>query len=95
MEGHHRLEAYQLAGWRKRIPVKFFEGTVKEAEDQALILNIKDKLRMTRGDKFDAAFRLLKQESKTYEQISELTTVSLRTVNNMAKVLRECPDVRS
>lgn len=54
-------------------------------------MNVKDKLRMTRAEKFDAAFRLVKKGTKTYEHIKDLTTVSLRTINTMAKVLRECP----
>ncbi len=78
LEGHHRLQAYREARWRKPIPVRYFEGSVKEAQDKALVLNFKDKLRMTRAEKFDAAFRLVKQGEKTYEQIKDITTVSVR-----------------
>jgi ParB-like chromosome segregation protein Spo0J len=92
LEGHHRLEAYRAAGWRKVIPVRYFSGTVREAQDEALIQNIKNKLQMSRAEKFDAAFRLIRQHTKTYEQIHDATTVSLRTINTMAEVLRECPD---
>lgn len=92
LEGHHRLEAYRAVGWRKPIPVKYYLGSVEEAVDEALVLNVKDKLRMSRSEKFDAAFRLLKQRKKTYEQIKGATTVSIRTINNMATVLREYPE---
>jgi hypothetical protein len=93
LEGHHRLEAYHKVRWQKGVPVRYFVGTVSEAQDEALLLNIKDKLRLSRAEKFDAAFRLLKQGAKTYEQIKDVTTVSLRTINTMAKVLREHPKV--
>jgi hypothetical protein len=71
--------------------VTHFEGTVLEARDKALKLNVKDKLPMSRAEKFDAAFRLLKRGNKTYEAIKEHTTVSIRTIATMAKVLREQP----
>lgn len=91
LEGHHRLEAYKAAGWRKLIPVRHFEGSVREARDEALRLNIKDKLPLSREEKFDAAFRMVKQGDKTYERIKDITTVSVRTLATMAKVLREDP----
>jgi len=91
LEGHHRLEAYHKVGWREQVPVRYFVGTVSEAQNEALMLNIKDKLRLSKAEKFDAAFRLLKQGTKKYEQIKDVTTVSLRTINTMAKVLREHP----
>jgi|SRR5262245_22150810 len=92
LEGHHRIEAYYEVGWKKGVPVRYYLGNVKEAQDEALLLNIKDKSQMTRAEKFDAAFRLVKGESKTYEQIKHATTVSIRTINTMAKVLREVPE---
>jgi len=92
VEGHHRILAYRNIRWDVPVPVKYFEGTVSEAQDEALRLNIKDKLRMTRAEKFDAAFRLVKRETQTYAAIKEATTVSLRTINTMAKVLREYPE---
>jgi len=89
LEGHHRLEAYQAAGWRKPVPVKYFDGTVTEARDEALRLNIKDKLPLSRAEKFDAAFRMVKRNEKTYEQIRDITTVSVRTLATMAAILRD------
>jgi len=91
VEGHHRILAYRKVRWDGPVPVKHFEGTVSEAQDEALRLNIKDKLRMTRAEKFDAAFRLVKRGTQTYAAIKEATTVSLRTINTMAKVQREYP----
>ena len=92
LEGHHRVEAYRAAGWRREVPVKHFEGNVVEAQDEALRLNIKDKLPMSRAEKFDAAFRLVRRGKKTYPEIREITTVSVRTLATMAEVLRVRPD---
>jgi hypothetical protein len=91
LEGHHRLEAYQAVRWRRPISVKYFEGTVTQAQDEALRLNIKDKLALSRGEKFDAAFRMVKRNEKTYEQIKDITTVSVRTLATMAALLRDHP----
>ncbi len=94
LEGHHRLEAYQAAGWSKPIPVRYFERAVAQAKDEALRLNIKDKLPMSRAEKFDAAFRLVKRGEKTQEQIRDMTTVSVRTIANMVRVLRDHPTAK-
>jgi hypothetical protein len=94
LEGHHRLEAYRAIRWRKAVPVKYFEGTVAQARDEALRLNIKDKLPLSRGEKFDAAFRMVKRDEKTYEQIKDITTVSVRTIATMAGVLRDHPEAK-
>ena len=94
LEGHHRLEAYQAVGWRKPIKVDYFEGTVAQAQNEALRLNIKDKLPMSRAEKFDAAFRLVKRGEKTQDQIHDITTVSVRTIATMTSILRDHPEAK-
>jgi hypothetical protein len=90
VDGHHRLDAYRAAEWKRSIPVEYFEGTVEEAREEALRRNIENKLPMTRDDKFEAAWRLLKGDSKrTQAAIIELTTVSRRTISTMAAIWRE------
>jgi hypothetical protein len=74
------------------VPVRYFEGTVREAQDEALRLNIKDKLPMSRAEKFEAAWRLVQRGEKIQEEIADLTAVSLRTIATMAKVLRDKPE---
>ena len=57
VDGHHRLEAYRLAKWRKEIPVRYFEGNLKEAQEEAWRRNYKNKLPMRHADKLEAAWR--------------------------------------
>src|SRR5262245_9871526 len=42
-----------------RVPVKHFNGSLKEAEALALRLNVKNKLPMTQDAKSEAAWRML------------------------------------
>jgi hypothetical protein len=48
VDGHHRLLAYRTAKWKRPVPVEHYEGTVEEAKAEALRLNIKNKLPMTK-----------------------------------------------
>jgi hypothetical protein len=83
IDGHHRLAAYDHAGWNAPIPVKVFGGGLEAARLAALQGNNRDKLPMTRTEKFDAAWRLVKEGGFSKSQIVALTAVSLGTVNNM------------
>src|SRR5262249_12361414 len=44
IDGHHRLAAYEAAGWEGLIPIKVFEGSLADARIAALNGNRKDKL---------------------------------------------------
>lgn len=89
VDGHHRMEAYRLAKWRKAIPVTYFEGSLEEAEEEAWRRNYKNSLPVTQDDKLEAAWRLVQQGGRTQQQIRDLTTISVRTIATMTKVLRE------
>ena len=91
VDGHHRYYAYKKVNWSSLIPVNYFEGTVEEARLEGLKCNIKNKLPMTKEDKFESAWTLVKDGKLTKKEIEELTTVSVRTVGNMRKVLKEFP----
>jgi hypothetical protein len=92
VEGHHRLEAYAAQGWTKGVPVTYFTGSVTEARERALYLNIKDKLALTREEKSEAAWQLMIEGSWLRKAIVDTTSVSLGTLKNMARVLREYPE---
>jgi ParB-like chromosome segregation protein Spo0J len=92
IDGHHRLEAYKEASWDGPVPVEVFQGTPQEAELEALRRNIKDKLPMTREDKLESAWRLVKERSFSKSKISELTTVSNGTIGNMRAALEKHGD---
>lgn len=91
VDGHHRYYAYKQLNWSASVPVVYFEGTVLEARLEGLKCNIKNKLPMTKEDKFEAAWTLVKDGELKKKEIEELTTVSVRTVGNMRKVLKEFP----
>ena len=90
MDGHNRLAAYATVGWKDKIPAVMFEGTLDEGATEALKLNIKDKLRMTKDEKQEAAWRMVKQGGgKGRKQISEDTTVSTSNISNMKKTIEK------
>lgn len=89
IDGHHRLAAYDTARWQKQIPATVFEGTLESATDEARRRNIRDKLPMSRNDKREAAWTLVKRVPRlTRELISSETTVSCSSIDGMRKVLK-------
>jgi hypothetical protein len=93
IDGHHRLQAYKEAEWSAPVPVVYFDGSVEEARLEGLKHNVKNKLPMTKDDKFEAAWSLVKEGQKySKSTISTLTTVAERTVATMRSILREHPE---
>jgi ParB-like chromosome segregation protein Spo0J len=89
VDGHHRMAAYDTAKWRKVIPATVFEGTLEGAADAGRARNIRDKLPMSRNDKREAAWTLVKRDPRpTREWISSETTVSPSSIDGMRKVLK-------
>jgi hypothetical protein len=90
IDGHHRLAAYDTAKWSRDIPARAFGGTLNQARLEALRLNSRNKLSMTKEDKQEAAWKLVKlQDGSSKEQIHEWTTVSTSNVGNMRRVLKK------
>jgi hypothetical protein len=97
VNGHHRLDAYHTAGWKRRVPVEYLEGSLEEAQIEALKRNIKNQLPVTRAAKSEAAWRLMvkryRKESKlTWENISDLVTVHRSTIVRMNRMLNKFGD---
>lgn len=93
VDGHHRTLAYHLAKWSSPVPVVYFEGSVAEARLEGLKLNSKNKLPMTRDDKFEAAWTLVKEGRKySKSDIADMTSVSERTIGTMRATLKEHPE---
>jgi ParB-like chromosome segregation protein Spo0J len=96
IDGHHRIMAYRRAKKEdeklkiEAVPVTVFEGTVEQAIQEAVTLNSKDKLPMSKADKLERAWKLvcLNADEMTKEQIVKATTVSARTVANMRRERR-------
>jgi hypothetical protein len=90
VDGHHRLAAYDTARWSRMIPATVFCGTLIEARREALRLNSKNKLPMTKDDKQEAAWRFVKlEDGSTKEQISEWSTASTSNIGIMKSKLRK------
>jgi hypothetical protein len=94
VDGHHRLAAYDTAGWRKDIPAYVFEGTLYEARLRALAVNSKDKLPMTRGDKINAAWTIVKEGNPevSIADTMSLSGVAKGTVNTMRATWKKLND---
>jgi hypothetical protein len=91
IDGHHRLAAYDTAGWTKGIPVEVFTGSLTEARVRALASNVQDKLPMTTQAKSEAAWRITKENlgKPTVEQVQDWTGISPRQVKYIRKAWRE------
>lgn len=88
IDGHHRLEAYKASRWASEVPVEWFNGTVKEAAQEAIERNSRDKLPMGKSEKLEAAWRLVAlDDGLPKSEIARLTTVANGTIGNMRKVL--------
>lgn len=97
VDGHHRIEAYRLAKWRKLIPANAETSETKGAARVAWAVDIStahnrnNKLAMSMRDKSDAAWRRLVaaegQRGAAAETV-RATGVSERTVATMAKTLK-------
>ena len=95
VDGHHRLAAYAALG-KPKVPVTHFKGDLRAAFFKSLDTNIRDKLPITRKDKWEAAFRLVKHKLRygltmTWEDITQRAVVSVRLVYKMQAVLGKTP----
>ena len=86
VDGHHRLAAYHSAKWSKLVPVVWFAGSLKAAHVEALRCNSKKKLPMTKRDKTEAAWRLVKEQWLTIEQEADFTGTSPSNISIMRGV---------
>jgi ParB-like chromosome segregation protein Spo0J len=90
IDGHHRVHAYHSVKWSRPLPVEIFDGTVDEARIEALVRNSKDKLRMTKEDKTEGAWKLVKEGSDlTVERVAEITQKSERQVYYMRSAWKQ------
>ncbi|MCE4225917.1 ParB N-terminal domain-containing protein [Methylobacterium sp. C25] len=83
IDGHHRYSAYRSVGWSRGIPVKIFNGSVSEAQLEAGRENHKDKLPVSKENKLEFAWVLVRRESFSIAEIQASSGVSPRTISNM------------
>lgn len=96
VDGHHRLEAYrrkaaEQSGRGKRltyIPVKVLSAeTLADAFDVSVEGNSQDRLNMTKEEKLEAAWQRVLLGVASASRISEVTSISERTVCTMRRSL--------
>jgi len=89
VDGHHRLAAYRAVGWKSPVPVEVFTGTVDEAHHRALAENARDKLKLSKPEKQEAAWRLVMEGKLSKREIVQLAGVSYGQVGTMRAVLEK------
>lgn len=86
LDGHHRYEAYQQAGWNKKVPVTIHMVSEEEAQLLAIAENAKPRKQMSQDEKSNWAWRMVcEYPEMTIAKIAE-GPVSPRNVKYMRKV---------
>jgi len=86
IDGHHRAAAYEAAGFKDKVPVAVFEGTLDQAIAHAAETNSRDKLPMKPEEKTHAAWRLTIGTGLSINDIHKATTVARSRISDMRKV---------
>lgn len=89
IDGHHRLKAYQAVEERESIPVAAFDGSLDEAILKALGSNSQPKLQMTKQEKLNAAWKIVRIGVGSKAQQAQASGVSDRTIGNMRSIKKE------
>jgi hypothetical protein len=95
IDGHHRLAAYQEAGWTKPIPVNALQSELRGEEritwavEMTFADNAKNRLNMNTADKVDGAWRAISrktEQSKAHAKrtfgVSDGTVAAMRRVRD-------------
>lgn len=92
VDGHHRIEAYKKAGWRQPIKCVWFDGTVREAVDESMRLNSKDRLNVPQRDRLEMAWKLVILGDHSKAEIVQLCGVGEGSVSHMRRITRVYAD---
>lgn len=76
IDGHHRLRAYRLAGWRDAVPVSAFGGNIDQAMGYAGKANSGEKLPMSNPEKKALAWKLSTHTKLSKAQIVRASGMS-------------------
>lgn len=92
VDGHHRLEAYKRAGWKRDIPVLIHSCSEAEAQFLTVHENAKPRLQMSQDEKSGWGWRVVCNHPElTAKRIAE-GPVSLRQVRYMRKAKKKFED---
>lgn len=88
LDGAHRLDAYSTAkGHREGIPARVLHGDREEAMVAAVQANSRESLSLTKQEKMDAAWRLVRLPGKrlTVPTVAAAAGIAPRSVDHMRK----------
>lgn len=88
IDGHHRMAAYKKARCFDEIPIEVFSGSLKEAVLASGLLNGRTRLAMTKTERMDYAWRLVRMKAYSKAQVCEAASVSDGQVAKMRRVLK-------
>ena len=86
IDGHHRIEAYKRTARGKQIRCEWFGGTVREAVDQSMRLNSKDRLNVPQRDRLESAWKRVLLDMGSKAEIVELCGVGEGSVAFMRRI---------
>jgi ParB-like chromosome segregation protein Spo0J len=95
VDGHHRIKAYEAAKWRESIRCEWFGGTLRQAVDESMLRNGKDRLNVPPADRREQAWKRVLLEWGSKKQIKQTCGVSDGTVALMRRVFECWRDQRS
>jgi hypothetical protein len=87
VDGHHRLEAYKSEKWTRTIRCEWFAGSVREAVDESVSRNAKDRLNFLQADRLEQAWKRVLLGWGSKAQIVQLFGVGDGTVAHMRRVM--------
>ena len=88
VDGHHRLEAYRAEKWVKPIKCEWFSGSVREAVDESVTRNAKDRLNVPQADRLEVAWKRVLLGWGSKAEIVRLCCVGDGTVAHMRRVMK-------
>ena len=86
VDGHHRIAAYRRTNGHEQISCVWFGGTLKEAVEEALILNSKDRFNLTQKDRLENAWKLVLLAKHSKAETAGKAGIGERTVGNMREL---------
>lgn len=90
VEGHHRVAAYksEKAQWTQSITCRWFPGSVREAIDESMRANVKDRLNVPLPDRMELAWKYTLLDWGSKAEVVKLCNVSDATVAHMRRLKR-------
>jgi hypothetical protein len=89
VDGHHRLAAYEQAGYSEPISVHYFQGSIEDAVLEAGRANSKTKLPMNTQERQNYAWRLVLIGAYSKRQVKDAAGVSDGQVAIMRRVKKQ------